>query len=60
MSVGRFPVVGTADRVLGTSERFMATRAHSHVPRVDAAQLAVVSHRNLVASVMGDAVHGTS
>jgi pimeloyl-ACP methyl ester carboxylesterase len=54
-------VVGTADRVLPAAEQeFMATRAHSHVTRVDASHLAMVSHPSLVAGVIGDAVRATS
>jgi pimeloyl-ACP methyl ester carboxylesterase len=54
-------VVGTADRVLPAAEQeFMATRAHSHVTRVDASHLAMVSHPDLVEDVIRDAAHATS
>jgi pimeloyl-ACP methyl ester carboxylesterase len=54
-------VIGTADRVLPAAEQeFMATRAHSHVTRVDASHLAMVSHPDLVEDVIRDAAHATS
>ncbi|WP_239097558.1 alpha/beta fold hydrolase [Asanoa ferruginea] len=54
-------VLGTDDKVIPPAQQeFMAKRANSKVTEVDSGHLSLVSHPDVVADVILDAVHGTT